>query len=241
MALDVRVGWHIGQAPVVTTEAATDITEGEVVLNGVLTDLGDVAVVTLSFEWGSSPALSQATSSQETNVTGAFQAFLTDLDPDTQYYFRAKATGNGTSVGDTLTFRTATASTTLDDFLQFWPYIIVIVAGVAVVALLLLRRYLPAAQAEDELILKALFLNKKGQLLKELNLGGDGVDLGYRQLLKLLVGKGLVKVETVKSDKYYVHFLHRDDVHMASVSLSSSRNKVLRRANSLFEDVKDEL
>ncbi len=240
LGLDVDVGWHLLQAPVVSTNPATDIVSDGAVLNGDLLDLGGVASVSASFEWGSSPALGQETPPQLVGEAGAFQATLTGLQPDTEYYFRAKAVGNGTALGSTLTFRTAIGPATGEIFPQLWLFVI-IAAVAAVVAFLVFRRYIPWGGEEGEVILKAFVINNKGQLVRELSFGTDGVDLGYSDLLKLLIGKGLIKVESVQSGKYHVHFLHRDGLHMASVSLLSSREKVLRRANKLFDEIKEGL
>jgi hypothetical protein len=239
-ALEVEVHWNVVQEPVVVTEAATNITSDGAILHGRLTDLGGADTVTVSFEWGTTPAMGEETPSQILNESGIFSASISGLDAGTDYYFRARAIGNGTALGDTLTFRTTVGPVTDETFPQFWIYII-IAAAVLLASYVLLRRRHLGAPEEDRLIEKAFVINNKGQLLKELTFGTDGVELGYRDLLKLLVGKGLIKVETVKSGKHYVHFLHKDGIHMACVSANRSREKVLERASRLFEDLKDEL
>lgn len=238
--LDVEVGWRIVRMPFITTEMATDISSDGAVLNGYLEDIGGVEAVRVSFEWGRTPALGEEISADVLTEPGSFSATLTELEPNREYYFRAKAVGNGTAYGGTLTFRTASGPSVDDVFPQLWMYI-VIAAVALLVSFFILRKSRVLGEKEERLIEKAFIINNKGQLLKELSLGTDGVDLGYRDLLKLLVGKGLIKVETVKSGKHYVHFLHRDGIHMACVSSSPAREKVLEKASRLFEDLKDEL
>lgn len=102
--------------PVVTTNAATDITTESATLNGSLDSLGDYSLVNVSFEWGETPgALGQATSPPEEKTSlGAFSAGIIDLDSDTTYYFRAKATGSITVYGDALSFTTVEEGVTYD-------------------------------------------------------------------------------------------------------------------------------
>jgi len=99
----------------VTTDAATTINVGSATLNGTLDALGasenDAAV---SFDWGLSSG-----SVDDNNVTAdqspvspapaSFDTEITGLDPDTEYQFRAQATGNPSgdvAEGSTLTFTT---------------------------------------------------------------------------------------------------------------------------------------
>ncbi|GAH97799.1 unnamed protein product, partial [marine sediment metagenome] len=95
-------------APTATTSAATDITTTSATLNGSLDDLGSFTSLDVSFEYGTtSGALDNETSPEEMSETGTFSAALTDLSPDTTYYFKAKAEGDGTiSYGDELSFTT---------------------------------------------------------------------------------------------------------------------------------------
>ncbi len=142
IGLDLGVTWQVGQPPGITTEPATDITESSAVLNGALTDLGGLATVEVSFEWGTSPALGQETAPQPLGETGSFQAVLSDLEPDREYYYRAKGVGNGATVGDTLTFQTLAAAP-VGDFFPYWLYILVLVIVASIVAYVLQRKYFP--------------------------------------------------------------------------------------------------
>ena len=104
----LSIEYEVALAPTVTTNAASNITTTSPTLNGSLDDLGSFTSVDVSFEYGTtSGALDNETSPEEMSETGAFSAALTDLSPDTTYYFRAKAEGDGTiSYGDELSFTT---------------------------------------------------------------------------------------------------------------------------------------
>jgi len=92
----------------VTSNNATWITVSGATLNGRLDDMGSFEAVSVSFEWGTSPdALDRETDPKLKRRAGAFNARLPRLSPNTTYYFRAKAEGDGTIVyGDTLSFNT---------------------------------------------------------------------------------------------------------------------------------------
>jgi len=92
----------------VTTNDAKWITVKGATLNGRLDDLGSFDTVDVSFEWGTnSSALDKETRPKPKRRTGAFRARLWRLSPNTTYYFRAKAEGDGTIVyGDELSFTT---------------------------------------------------------------------------------------------------------------------------------------
>jgi hypothetical protein len=100
----------------VTTNDAGRITVKGATLNGWLDDLGSFDTVDVSFEWGiTSGALDKETRPKPKRKTGAFKARLQRLSPNTTYYFRAKAEGDGTIVyGDELNF------TTKKHFWWFW-------------------------------------------------------------------------------------------------------------------------
>jgi len=101
-------------APTVTTDAATDVDETSVTLNGTVTDTGGDDAATCGFAWGTNSALSggdTATTSDSMcpTGTGAFFKALTSLASATTYYFRAYATNpEGTGYGTILNFTTAT-------------------------------------------------------------------------------------------------------------------------------------
>ena len=92
----------------VTTSDARRITVKWATLNGQLDDLGNFSSVDVSFEWGTtSGSLDKETRPKPKRRTGAFSARLQRLSPNTTYYFRAKAEGNGTVVyGDEFNFTT---------------------------------------------------------------------------------------------------------------------------------------
>ncbi len=92
--------------PTVLSTAAGDITAISATLNGNLTSLGSAGNVSVSFEWGATPAFGNATPTQIMNSTGAFSASLSSLTANTTYYYRAKAVGDGTSYGGNVTFTT---------------------------------------------------------------------------------------------------------------------------------------
>jgi len=77
-------------------------------LNGRLVDLGSFDSVNVSFEWGNtSGSLNRETRSYSMSKTGAFKAKVWWLLPNTTYYFRAKAEGDGNIFyGDELKFTT---------------------------------------------------------------------------------------------------------------------------------------
>lgn len=92
----------------VTTNDARWITVRGATLNGRLDDLGSFDSVSVSFEWGTSPgSLDKETHPRPKRRVGVFRARLPRLSPNTTYYFRAKAEGDGTIVyGDEFNFTT---------------------------------------------------------------------------------------------------------------------------------------
>ena len=87
--------------PQVTTSNASDITTSAARLNGSLDDLGTASSVDVSFEWDETSGAPYAneTTAETMNATGVFDFELSNLDPGTIYYFRAKAVGDDTSYG----------------------------------------------------------------------------------------------------------------------------------------------
>ena len=97
-------------SPVVTTNAATNVTTNSARLNGNLGNLGTAEGVTVSFVWGSTvggPYPNETTGVAKTNI-GTFYFDLGGLDPSTTYYYLAKAVGDGTSYGAEMSFTTST-------------------------------------------------------------------------------------------------------------------------------------
>ncbi|MFQ5985800.1 MAG: tetratricopeptide repeat protein [Thermoplasmata archaeon] len=142
-ALDVGVDWSLENAPSVVTLVATGVSQESATLEGSLGGLGGEPSVQVSFEWGTSPALGQETTSRTMSAPGTFEATIEDLTPGTTYYYRAKAAGNGTALGETLTFQTAPAAGVGDLLSQLWLWL-VLLAIAAVMGYLLTRRQLAA-------------------------------------------------------------------------------------------------
>ncbi len=143
VALDVGVDWSLESAPTVVTLGAAEVSQNAALLRGSLGDLGGELSVQVSFEWGTSPALGRETALQTLTAPSTFEAALEDLDPDSTYYYRAQAAGNGTATGETLSFQTAPAAFAGDLFSQLWLWLVL--AAIAVVTgYLLTRRQLVA-------------------------------------------------------------------------------------------------
>ena len=149
VALDVGVDWIWEDSPTVVTLGATDVSQDAALLQGSLGGLGGEVSIQVTFEWGTSPALGRETALQTLTAPSAFEAALEDLVPDTTYYFRAHAAGNGTATGETLNFRTAPAASAGDLFSQPWLWL-VLVAIATVTGYLLTRRQLAARRKPGE-------------------------------------------------------------------------------------------
>lgn len=95
-------------APVVTTEAAREITQTTAVTGGNVTSDGGGAVTTRGVCWSraTAPSLADDHTSDGTG-TGSFASDLTNLAPNTTYHARAYATNvAGTGWGNEVTFAT---------------------------------------------------------------------------------------------------------------------------------------
>ena len=93
--------------PLVTTHDAVNISQTSASLVGSLQDMGTAETVAVSFRWGTSPgSYSNETIPETLSTTAVFDAHLTDLQPNTTYYFRAKAVGDGTNYGSERQFTT---------------------------------------------------------------------------------------------------------------------------------------
>ena len=98
-------------APVVTTQAVTDISGTGATGNGNITGLGVPDPTQHGVVWStlSNPAIDLLTKTQQGAIaaTGAFTSSITGLSVNTQYYVKAYATNSdGTSYGDEVTFTT---------------------------------------------------------------------------------------------------------------------------------------
>jgi hypothetical protein len=102
-----------GEAPTVTTSAATEITTNSAVLNGIITNYDSSLTYGCLFEWGLSETLGNVIVSESIN-NGSFSVNLTGLTENTTYYYRAYATidgsGNEGSSGDLVSFTTSNSN-----------------------------------------------------------------------------------------------------------------------------------
>lgn len=89
------------EAPTATTDPADDVQRFQATLHGMLNNDGNESC-TVRFQYGKTDQYGSETSAQAGKHTDdEFQATIDDLDPDTVYHFRAKATNDeGTSHGE---------------------------------------------------------------------------------------------------------------------------------------------
>jgi len=101
-----------GDAPTVTTSAATSITTSTAALNGNITDVGAENCDERGFDWGTTPGnYSDSWTETGSFATGTFSHQITGLSPNTTYYFRAKAHNSvGWGQGSELSFTTNAAT-----------------------------------------------------------------------------------------------------------------------------------
>ena len=100
------------ERPSVATNDATGVTTSVATLHADLTSLGTASTVEVSFQWGtSSGSYANETTHMVRTSTGAFSFELTFLSPNTTYYFRARADGDGTGYGSQKEFTTSEAET----------------------------------------------------------------------------------------------------------------------------------
>ena len=108
-------------APTVTTGSASDVGQTTARLNGSVTDLGTHTSFNLWFRWGETGLFDQTAGLQEgvtiesEDLPYDFSATITNLDPNTEYNFRAHALGlaepNEPGQGTPQTFITDAAET----------------------------------------------------------------------------------------------------------------------------------
>ncbi len=103
--LDLAVATDV-MPPAVTTLAATDRTATSGRIRGNLTDLGTAATVEVYFEYGPTAALGSTTGKLAKDTPGVFTWNWTGLTPNTTYYYRAVADGDGTTRGEIMSFTT---------------------------------------------------------------------------------------------------------------------------------------
>lgn len=99
------------QAPIVTTQAVTDITTTTATGNGTIADLGYSNPTAHGVCWNEGGAPTTADSHTDEGAaaaTGPFASGMTGLSPTTTYYVRAYATNTeGTAYGNEISFSTA--------------------------------------------------------------------------------------------------------------------------------------
>src|SRR5467141_3095023 len=80
--------------PGVLTQAATGVVDVRATLHGVLRNLGEATTVIVGFRYGLDPTLPGATNwtTGPANAAGVYASLVTDLTPNTTYYFDAWAT-----------------------------------------------------------------------------------------------------------------------------------------------------
>ena len=94
-------------APSVSTSPALNISSSSARIEGDLSDLGTAASVALSFLWGTTQGGPyQEVSVGQVSSGGTAFLDLTGLTPASTYFFRIKAVGDGTTLGDEARFDT---------------------------------------------------------------------------------------------------------------------------------------
>ena len=99
----------LGFAPVVTTQAATDIgLTGRIktaTLHGIVAGMNGMPTATGYFQWGYSPtALTSTTPSFVVSSTGEYTSIITLNNDNDSVYYRFVTDADGTSYGDSATF-----------------------------------------------------------------------------------------------------------------------------------------
>ncbi len=93
-----------------TTIGATDIAASSATLNGNLSSMGTADTVNVCFLWGTDQNnLNFETQQQELTAARSFNFDLSGLNPNTTFYYQAKADGgaHGTSYGSIMSFTTS--------------------------------------------------------------------------------------------------------------------------------------
>ncbi|MFA5942801.1 MAG: hypothetical protein WC798_04025, partial [Candidatus Paceibacterota bacterium] len=112
---DVSTSYADLSAPTVTTVAASDINPTAAQGNGNITSTNGENP-TRYIEWGTTSGIYTDSCSAGTGSTGAYSCNITNLTPDTTYYYRAKATNSaGTSYGSELSFHSLPNFVTIID------------------------------------------------------------------------------------------------------------------------------
>jgi hypothetical protein len=163
------------QPPVVTTVPASDIAQTSARLNAYLNNIGFTPcqpvgslcmpnpATSVWFEWGTTPSLGQSSPHQVVSSTTTFNQGLTNLTPNTAYYFRAMAqNSNGTATGNILSFMTAPVGV--------GPQIIYVntnTGGSGPVVMLKIESDFPGACLGDSIHYKVTYQNLTNKRLKD--------------------------------------------------------------------------
>ena len=100
-------------SPSLTTQSASDITPSTATANATITSTGNENP-TRSIEWGTVQGSYPSSCTAGTGPAGAYSCNMTNLNPNTTYYVRAKATNSaGTSYGEEISFTTLQAKATV--------------------------------------------------------------------------------------------------------------------------------
>ena len=108
----------LGTIPTITTIAATDITQNQAVVGGVIKDNGGMAVTQhgVVYSTSSSPTIENGTKVDNQVDSATFTCTLRDLSFATTYYVRAYAVNKkGTAYGEEVSFKTKSISAALDN------------------------------------------------------------------------------------------------------------------------------
>lgn len=102
--------------PAVSTLDATEIAATTAIFNGVVNANNSTSLI--EFEWGTTPSFGANISANPVTISGSktvsVMKEITDLVPNTQYYYRIKATNaGGVTYGEEKTFQTKALSPTL--------------------------------------------------------------------------------------------------------------------------------
>jgi uncharacterized protein (TIGR02145 family) len=95
--------------PTVQTNAVTSVTASSGTLNGNVTSDGNATITQRGFYWSETNDTPDSGDNKEivSGTTGSFTKTISELQPNTTYYFRAFATNSkGTTTGDVLSFKT---------------------------------------------------------------------------------------------------------------------------------------
>ena len=113
----VEVDYTSWVLPIVSTSNATNVASSQATLNGNITNTGGNNADKRGFEWGTSPGSYSGSWTESGSFgAGAFSHNITGLNPNTNYYFRAKAHNSaGWSYGSEISF-TTNQSPVIDSF-----------------------------------------------------------------------------------------------------------------------------